>query len=277
MVHKNQIKLFENGKIRSVWDVEKEDWYFSVIDVIEVLTESKNPKSYWSTLKKRLRDEGNESVTNCDQLKLKSSDGKYYNSDVASAEQLFRLIQSVPSPKVEPFKLWLAKIGQERLDEITDPQIAIERAVSTYRKKGYSEEWIAQRLKTIEIRKELIAEWQRSGVEEGIEYAMLTNEITKTWTEMDIKEYKKFKGLKKENLRDNMSNIELVLNMLSEVSTTEISKTTNPEGLQESKEVAKKGGNIAKDARENLEKETGKKVLTKQNAKNPKLLSDEAL
>ncbi|KZX15616.1 BRO-N domain-containing protein [Methanobrevibacter curvatus] len=213
MANKNQIKLFQNYKIRSVWKDEDEEWYFSVIDVVGVLSESKNPNNYWKVLKHRLKKEGSEMVTNCNQLKLKSTDGKFYKTDVANAEQLFRIIQTIPSPKAEPFKLWLAKVGQERLDEIADPQLAIERAISNYRKKGYSEDWITQRLKTIESRKDLTGEWNRAGVKEGIEYAILTNEVTKAWSGMTTKEYKKYKELKKENLRDNMSNAELVLNM----------------------------------------------------------------
>jgi len=272
MSNKNTIKLFNDYKIRAVWDEKKEDWYFSVIDVVGVLSESKNPRNYWKVLKKRLKDEGSELVTNCNRLKMSAADGKMRLTDVADTKEILRIIQSIPSPNAEPFKIWLAKIGHERLDEIADPQIAIERAISNYRKKGYSEEWITQRLKTIEFRKELTAEWNRAGVEEGIEYAILTDEITKAWSGMTTNEYKTFKNIKKENLRDNMSDVELVLNMLAEVSTTQISKSTNPEGFEESKKVAKRGGNVANVAKKELEKESGESALTSNNAKNPKLL-----
>jgi len=274
MSKKNTIKLFEDREIRAVWDEDKEEWFFSVIDVVGVLSESKNPTTYWRVLKKRLKDEGNETVTNCNGLKMPAPDGKMRLTDVADSEQILRIIQSIPSPNAEPFKQWLAKVGKERLDEIADPQLAIERAISNYRKKGYSEEWITQRLKIIEFRKDLTAEWNRSGVKEGLEYALLTDEITKAWSDMTTKEYKQFKDIKKENLRDNMSNIELVLNMLAEASTTEISKGVNPQGFEESKGVAKRGGNIAGDARKNLEREVGRKVISRNNAKNPKLLDD---
>jgi hypothetical protein len=274
MSHKNTIKLFKNREIRAVWNEDEEDYYFSIIDIVAVLTESKNPKSYWSTLKQRLADEGDQTVTNCDRLKMLAADGKMRLTDVANTKQVLRLVQSVPSPNAEPFKRWLAQVGQERLNEIADPELAFERAIETYRAKGYSESWITQRLKSIEMRKELTDEWNRSGVEAGAEYGILTNEITKAWSGMNTKEYKRFKNLKKENLRDNMSNVELVLNMLAEVSTTEISKNVNPDGFEESKTVAKKGGAIAGDARKNIEKESGKKVITKQNAKYPELLDD---
>lgn len=274
MSKKNSIKLFEDREIRAIWDEDKEEWFFSVIDVVGVLSESKNPRNYWKVLKKRLKDEGNELVTNCNRLKLYAKDGKMRLTDVADSEQILRIIQSIPSPNAEPFKQWLAKVGKERLDEIADPQLAIERAISNYRKKGYSEEWITQRLKTIEFRKDLTAEWNRAGVKEGLEYALLTDEITKEWSDMTTKEYKQFKDIKKENLRDNMSNIELVLNMLAEASTTEISKGFNPQGFEESKDVAKRGGNIAGNARKNLENEVDRKVITRNNARNPKLLDD---
>ncbi len=274
MSNKNSIKLFNDNEIRAIWDEDKEEWFFSVIDVVGVLSESKNPSVYWRKLKQRLNEEGNETVTNCHALKMRARDGKMRLTDVADTEQILRIIQSIPSPNAEPFKRWLAKVGHERLNEIADPQLAIERAISNYRKKGYSEEWITQRLKTIEFRKELTAEWNRSGVEEGLEYSLLTDEISKAWSNMTTKEYKQFKNIKKENLRDNMSNIELVLNMLAEASTTEISKGVNPQGFDESKDVAQKGGNIAGDARKSLEKEVGRKVITKNNAKNPKLLDD---
>ena len=272
MSSKNTIKLFNNYKIRTIWDEKKGDWYFSIIDVVGLLSESKDPRNYWKVLKKRLKDEGSELVTNCNRLKMPATDGKMRLTDVADTKEILRIIQSIPSPNAEPFKLWLAKIGHERLDEIADPQIAIERAISNYRKKGYSEEWITQRLKTIEFRKELTAEWNRAGVEEGIEYAMLTDEITKAWSGMTTNEYKTFKDIKKENLRDNMSDVELVLNMLAEVSTTQISRSTNPEGFEESKKVAKRGGNVANVAKKELEKESGESALTSNNAKNPKLL-----
>ncbi len=274
MSNKNSIKLFEDREIRAIWDEDKEEWFFSVIDVVGVLSESENPRNYWKVLKKRLKDEGNELVTNCNRLKLPAKDGKMRLTDVADSEQILRIIQSIPSPNAEPFKQWLAKVGKERLDEISDPQLAIERAISNYRKKGYSEEWITQRLKTIEFRKDLTAEWDRSGVKEGLEYALLTDEITNAWSDMTTKEYKQFKDIKKENLRDNMSNIELVLNMLAEASTTEISRGVNPKGFEESKDVAKRGGSVAGDARKSLEKEVGRKVITRNNSKNPKLLDD---
>jgi hypothetical protein len=270
---KNTIKLFENRKIRTLWDDEEEEWYFSVIDVIGILTGSKNPTSYWSTLKGRLEEEGNQTVTNCDKLKMPAADGKMRLTDVASTKQLLRLIQSIPSPNAEPFKMWLAEVGKERLDEIADPELAIDRAVDTYKSKGYSDAWITQRLKSIEMRKELTNEWKRTGIE-GVEYAILTDEITKAWAERDTKNYKKLKGLKKENLRDNMSNLELVLNMLAEASTTEISKNINPEGFEESKDVAQRGGKIAGDARKDIEKQSGKPVITSRNAKSSKLLDD---
>lgn len=274
MTHKNQIKLFEDHKIRSVWDDEKEDWYFSLIDVIAVLTDSNRPKKYWSDLKAKLRDQGNETSENIGRLKLLGNDGKKRFTDVATAEQLFRIIQSIPSPNAEPFKMWLAKVGQERLDEIADPEKAIDRAIDTYRAKGYTEAWINQRLKGKEIRKDLTDEWDRSGVE-GIEYAILTDEVSKACFGKTTKEYKQHKGLKKENLRDNMSNIELVLNMLAETTTTEISKTENPKGFEQSKDIAQRGGGIAGDTRKRIEKETRKSVLTKRNARTPELLDKE--
>ena len=265
---KNELKLFEDSQIRTAWDGEKEEWYFSIVDVVGVLTESPNPNNYWKVLKKRLKDEGNQSVTTCNQLKLKSpKDGKHYLTDVADTEQLLRIIQSIPSPKAEPFKMWLAEVGNDRINEIADPEKTIQRAYDTYRKKGYSEEWINQRMKTIEMRKELTDEWQRSGVKQGKEYAILTNEISQAWSGMTTKEYKNFKGLKKENLRDNMSNLELVLNMLAEVSTTEISRGSNPQGFEESKKVARQGGNVARNAREEIEKQSGKSAITSKTAK----------
>ena len=268
MTKVNAIQLFENKKVRTTWDAEQEKWYISIIDVIEVLTESVNPTAYWRKLKQRLKEEGNETVTNCHGLKMKAPDGKMRLTDVATTEQLFRLIQSIPSPKAEPFKLWLAKLGQERLDEMSDPELSIDRALKQYLELGYSENWINQRLKSIEIRKELTDEWKSIGLKEGFEFATLTDIITKTWSEKTTKEYKILKGLKKENLRDNMTNTELILNMLAEASTKDISQATNPKDLEESKIVASQGGNVAKVAREALELKTGKKVVTSKNAKN---------
>ena len=268
MDNKNSIKIFEDKKVRTLWDEEKEQWFVSIIDVIEVLTESVNPTAYWRKLKQRLKEEGNETVTNCHGLKMKAPDGKMRLTDVATTEQLFRLIQSIPSPKAEPFKLWLAKLGQERLDEMSDPELSIDRALKQYLELGYSENWINQRLKSIEIRKELTHEWKSIGLKEGFEFATLTDIITKTWSEKTTKEYKILKGLKKENLRDNMTNTELILNMLAEASTKDISQATNPKDLEESKIVASQGGNVAKVAREALESKTGKKVVTSKNAKN---------
>ena len=258
-----------------VLDDEIEEYYFSVVDVVGILSESKNPNNYWKVLKKRLKDEGVELVTICNQLKLPShKDGKMYKTDVATAKQLFRIIQSIPSPNAEPFKQWLAQVGSERLDEIADPEIAIERAVATYREKGYSEEWITQRLRSIEIRKDLTSEWDRSGVKKGREYAILTNEISQASFGITTGEHKKIKGLKKENLRDNMTNAELVINMLGELATTEISKTENPKGFEESKIVARDGGNIAGNALRELEERTGRKVVSSKNSKNPRLLDE---
>ncbi len=261
------IKLFEEQKVRVEWDENQEKWWFSIVDVVAVLTQSPNPRKYWSVLKTRLKTEGSELTTNCSQLKMKAADGKMYLTDVADTEQLLRLIQSIPSPKAEPFKLWLARVGRERIDELEDPEIAINRALETYLKKGYSEAWVNQRLKSIEIRKGLTDEWDRGGIQKGLEYAILTDEITKAWTGMTTKEYKQLKGLKKENLRDNMTNMELVLNMLAEVSATEISQAQNPKGLSQHKKVARAGGEVANKARQELESQTGKKVITRKNAK----------
>jgi hypothetical protein len=272
MENKNQIKLFNDYKIRTKWDENKEEWLFSVIDIVGVLSESKNPNRYWSDLKKKLTEESGQPYENIVRLKLKASDGKKRLTDTANTEEILRIIQSIPSPNAEPFKRWLAKIGKEHLDEIADPQLAIERAISNYREKGYSENWITQRLKTIEFRKELTAEWDRAGVKEGLEYAILTDEITKAWSGMTKKEYKQFKSVKKENLRDNMSDVELVLNMLAEVSTTQISKVENPEGFHESKKVATRGGSVANDARKSFEKQTGGFAITNRNADEPELL-----
>jgi len=240
------IILFNEKQVRRHWDEEKELWYFSVVDVIEILTESSNSNNYWKVLKHRLKKEGSELVTNCNQLKLLASDGKKYLTDVSDTENILRLVQSIPSPKAEPFKLWLARVGYERIEETEDPELSIDRAMQTYLKKGYSKEWINQRLKTIEIRKELTEEWQERGVKEGLEFAILTDEITRAWSGKSVRQYKKFKSLKKQNLRDNMTNLELVLNMLAEASTVEISKKQIPKGLSENIRVANKGGNVAK-------------------------------
>ena len=274
MDEKYAIKLFDEYKIRTKWDPEIEDYYYSVIDVIAVLTESKNPNRYWSDLKRKLSDESGQPYENIVRLKLKATDGKMRETDAANIKQLLRIVQSVPSPKAEPFKQWLAQMGKERLEEIADPEIAMQRAINTYREKGYSEEWITQRIRTIETRKELTAEWNRVGVNEGIEYAILTDDISKAWSGMSTKEYKQYKGLKKEGLRDNMTNLELILNMLAEASTTEISKVENPDGFEESRDVAKRGGNIAGNARQELEEVTGKSVISKKNSKNPELLDE---
>lgn len=263
----NEIKLFEQQQIRSVWDETQEKWYFSVVDIVQVLTESIDGRKYWNKLKQRLKEEGNETVTNCHQLKLKASDGKMRLTDVADMEGILRLIQSIPSPKAEPFKMWLAEVGAERLDELQDPELTINRAMQDYLNLGYSESWINQRLKSIEIRKELTDEWQRVGVKQGKEFAILTDIITKAWSGKNTQEYKQFKGLKKENLRDNMSNTELILNMLAEASTKDISQAVNPSDFSASKAVAEQGGNVAKVARLELESKTGKQVVTRQSAK----------
>ena len=267
MTKENAIKLFQDQRVRVQWDDKQEKWYFSIVDIIGVLTDSPNPRKYWSVLKTRLKKEGSELTTNCSQLKMQSSDGKFYKTDVADTEQLLRLIQSIPSPKAEPFKIWLAKVGYERIEETEDPEKAFDRAMATYLKKGYSKDWINQRLKSIEVRKELTDEWNMRGMKEGQEYAILTNEITKAWADRDVKAYKKLKGLKKENLRDNMTNLELVLNMLAEASTTEISKEKKPKELEENRDVARKGGYAAKKARLEIEKQTGKSIVSSKNAK----------
>ncbi len=261
------IKLFEQKQVRSIWNEENEKWYFSVVDVLKILTDSVDVAAYWRKLKQRLKAEGNETVTNLHGLKMVAADGKMRLTDVADTEQLFRLIQSVPSPKAEAFKLWIAKVARERIDEIEDPEIGIDRLMETYLKKGYSKEWINQRLKSIEVRKDLTDEWDERGVKKGQEYAILTDEITKAWSGLTVKEYRKHKDLKKENLRDNMTNLEVVLNMLAEASTTEISKEKQPKTFSENKEVATKGGNVAKAARLQLEKTTGKKVESTISAK----------
>ncbi|MDD3175553.1 MAG: Bro-N domain-containing protein [Candidatus Nanoarchaeia archaeon] len=263
----NAIKLFNNTKIRVEWNSEEEKWYFSIVDVIAVLTESSDPSAYWRKLKQRLKEEGNQTVTNCHTLKMLASDGKMRLTDVADTEQLLRLIQSIPSKKAEPFKMWLAKVGRERIDETEDPELSIDRAMRTYLQKGFSEDWINQRLKTIEVRKQLTDEWNRVGISKQEDFAILTNEITKAWSDKSIKEYKEFKGLKKENLRDNMTNLELVLNMLAEVTTKEFSKKENPSTLDESKLVAKKGGSVAGNARKDIENKLGEPIISSKNAK----------
>lgn len=262
----NKIQLYEDQQIRTAWDEEKQEWYFSVVDVIAVLTDSADPNAYWRKLKQRLKAEGNETVTNCHGLKMKAADGKRRKTDVASTEQLLRLIQSVPSPKAEPFKLWLARVGTERIEENIDPEQAIDRALETYQRKGYSDEWIHQRLMSIRVRNALTDEWQKSGVQQGREYAILTDEITRAWSGMSTRQYKNLKGLKKENLRDNMSDMELILNMLAESTSTEISKNENPSSFAESQAIAKRGGKVALEARKAVEQQTGKSVITSQNA-----------
>ena len=267
MTKETALKLFEQKQIRSVWKEEDEKWYFSIIDVIEVLTGSDRPRKYWSDLKAKLKKEGSELSEKIGQLKLQSSDGKSYKTDVADTEQLFRLIQSIPSPKAEPFKIWLAQIGRERIDEIEDPELGIDRLMETYLRKGYSKEWINQRLKSIEVRKELTDEWENRGVKKGQEYAILTDEITKAWSGYSTKQYKNLKDLKKENLRDHMTNLELVLNMLAEATTTEISKEKKPKTFKDNKRIARQGGTIAGNTRREIEEKTGKRVVTSQNAK----------
>ena len=263
----NKIQIFEDKKIRTAWDEKTEKWYFSVSDVVSVLTDSTDGRKYWNKLKQRLNEEGNELVTICHQLKLKSpKDGKRYNTDVADITGILRIIQSIPSPKAEPFKMWLAEVGKERIDETIDPELAIDRAIETYQKKGYSNEWIHQRVLSIRVRNALTDEWDKHGVQKGVEYAILTDEITKAWSGMTTRKYKNLKGLKKENLRDNMSDLELVLNMLAEATTTELSKTTNPQTFKQNLEVAKSGGETAGIARKEVEKRTGKSVITSKNA-----------
>ena len=271
MTQQNAIKIFEEKKVRTVWDSETEEWFFSIVDVIAVLTDSDNPRRYWSDLKRKLLKEGSQLYAKIVQLKIPSSDGKYYKTDVATTEQLFRLIQSVPSPKAEPFKLWMAQIAKERLDEMQDPELTIDRAMMEYKALGYSDNWINQRLKSIEIRKDLTDEWKRHGLEEGVQFATLTDIIYKTWAGKTAKEYKQFKGLKKENLRDNMTNKELVLNMLAELSTKEISEAIGPDSFDEHADVAQQGATVARNARLELEEKTGQPVVTPLNAK--KILS----
>lgn len=262
----NVVQMFENKTIRTAWDEEQEEWYFSIVDVVSVLTESKDASAYWRKLKQRLKEEGNETVTNCHGLKMVAADGKRRMTDVANLEQLFRIIQSIPSPKAEPLKMWLAEVGRERVEETIDPELTIERALETYVKKGYTREWINQRLQAIQVRKELTDEWKDRGVQAGIEFAILTDEITRAWSGMTTRQYKKLKGLTKENLRDNMTTTELVLNMLAETSTTDISKVEKPESFEDNQKVAKRGGKIAGIARQALEAETGKAVITSKNA-----------
>lgn len=265
----DKIQLFENQRIRTAWDEEKEEWYFSIVDVVAVLTDQPDQRhaaKYWSVLKTRLKKEGSELTTNCSQLKMRSADGKRYNTDVADTEQLLRIIQSIPSPKAEPFKLWLAQVGRERIEETIDPELTIDRALETYLKKGYTREWINQRLQAIQVRKELTDEWDARGVQKGVEYAILTDEISRAWSGMSTRQYKNLKGLKKENLRDNMTTLELVLNMLAEATTTEISKQKAPATLSENIDVARAGGKVAGDARKAIETQTGVPVITSKNA-----------
>ena len=269
MARDDRIQLFENKRIRTAWDAEKEEWFFSIVDVVAVLTDQPDQRhaaKYWSVLKTRLKKEGSELTTKCSQLKMRSADGKSYNTDVADTEQLLRIIQSIPSPKAEPFKLWLAQVGRERIEETIDPELTIDRALETYLKKGYSRGWINQRLQAIQVRKELTDEWDARGVQKGVAYAILTDEITKAWSGMNTRQYKNLKGLKKENLRDNMTTLELVLNMLAEATTAEISKQKAPEGLRENVEVARSGGKVAGDARKAIEQQTGVPVITSKNA-----------
>ena len=271
----SSIQLFEDQKIRTAWDAEKEEWYFAIVDVIAVLTDSADPQNYWRVLKKRLKDEGNETITNCNGLKMTAPDGKKRKTDVANTEQLLRIIQSIPSPKAEPFKAWLAMVGKERIEETIDPEQAIDRALDTYLKKGYSEEWIHQRLLAIRIRNELTDEWKKRGVQKGREYAILTDEISRAWSGMTTGQYKQLKGLTKENLRDNMTNTELILNMLAETATTDLSKERNPSGFAENAEVAKDGGNVARVARKQLESQLKRPVISPLNAKSALQVGDE--
>ena len=274
MTKESAIQLFEDKKVRSIWDSEARKWYISIVDVVGVLTESPNPNNYWKVLKNRLKKEGSQLVTTCNQLKMQSADGKFYKTDVADIEQLFRLIQSIPSPKAEPFKLWLASLGRERLEELDDPEMGIERMMEFYHRKGYSENWINQRLKSIEVRKELTDEWERRGVKKGQEYAVLTDIITMGWAGTTTRQYKQFKGLKTESLRDNMTNLELVLNMLAEASTTEISKQKKPRTTAQNRTVAAEGGSVAAAARKTLEARTGKRAVSRLNAKAIKSLQE---
>lgn len=277
MTNKFALKVFEDKRVRTSWNEEEEKWYFSIIDVIEILTQTDRPRKYWNDLKTKLKKEGSELSEKIGQLKMMAEDGKMRLTDVADTEQLFRLIQSIPSPKAEPFKLWIAKVARERIDEIEDPEIGIDRLMETYQKKGYSKEWINQRLKSIEVRKDLTDEWETRGVKKGQEYAILTDEITKAWSGFSVKEYRKFKELKKENLRDNMTNLELVLNMLAEATTTEISKEKKPKTFAQNKTIAKQGGTIAGNTRKEIEEKTGKKIVSKLSAKNTVLPKNKEL
>ena len=272
MTKQQALKLFEEKKVRTVWDDEQEKWYFSIVDVVSILTESTDGRKYWNKLKQRLKEEGNETVTNCHQLKMQAVDGKMRLTDVADTEQLLRLIQSIPSPKAEPFKLWMAQVASERLNQIQDPELSIEQALQDYKRLGYSDNWINQRLKSIEIRKDLTDEWKKRGLQEGVQFATLTDVIYQTWSDMTSKEYKQFKGLKKENLRDNMTNKELVLNMLAELSTKEISETSDPETFSDHIDIAQQGGEVARNARLELEAKTGKRVISPLNAQSGILL-----
>lgn len=272
MTKQQALKLFEERRVRTVWDDEQEKWYFSIVDVVAVLTDSTNPQTYWRVLKKRLIEEGNETVTNCNGLKMQAADGKMRLTDVADTEQLLRLIQSIPSPKAEPFKLWMAKVASERLNQIQDPELSIDQALQDYKRLGYSDNWINQRIKSIEIRKDLTDEWKKRGLQEGVQFATLTDVIYQTWSDMTSKEYKQFKGLKKENLRDNMTNKELVLNMLAELSTKEISEISDPETFGDHMDIAQQGGEVARNARLELEAKTGKRVISSLNAKTGILL-----
>ncbi|MBO7585808.1 MAG: hypothetical protein J6T13_01320 [Bacteroidales bacterium] len=267
MTQKQALQIFDQKRIRTAWDNETEKWYFSVVDVVEALTDSTNPRNYWKVLKHRLIKEGNESVTNCNQLKLIASDGKRYNTDVADTEQLLRIIQSIPSPKAEPFKQWMAQVASQRIDQLQDPELSINQAIADYQRLGYSESWINQRIKSIEVRKHLTDEWKRAGVEEGQQFATLTDIIYRQWSGFSAKEYKQFKGLKKENLRDNMTDLEIAVNMLAEATTTELSKQENPNGFTESAGIAKRGGKAARSARKVIEKELGHSIVSSQNAK----------
>jgi hypothetical protein len=275
MTQREAIKVFEQRTIRSLWDDESEKWFFSIVDVVAVLTDSPNPQVYWRVLKKRLKDEGNQTVTNCNGFKMQAPDGKMRKTDCADTEQLFRLIQSIPSPKAEPFKLWMAQVASERIDQIQDPELSIEQALKDYKRLGYSDNWINQRLKSIEIRKELTNEWKKRGLEEGVQFAALTDIIYKTWADKTAKEYRNFKGLQKENLRDNMTNKELVLNMLAELSTKEISEVVEPDSFPMHKLVAKQGGEVARNARLELESKTGKKVISPTNIKDGLMLKND--
>ena len=266
MAQSDKIQLFEDKRIRTAWDAEKEEWYFSIVDVVAVLTDSPNPQTYWRVLKKRLKDEGNESVTSCNALKMTAADGKRRLTDVADTEQLLRIIQSIPSPKAEPFKLWLAQVGRERIEETIDPELTIDRALETYLKKGYTREWINQRLQAIQVRKELTDEWDARGVQKGVEYAILTDEISRAWSGMSTRQYKNLKGLKKENLRDNMTTLELVLNMLAEATTTQFSKDRKPTTFQENLAVAKAGGQVAGRTRKDIESQSNMPIISPKNA-----------